>query len=693
MTDPEIESRRQRNKEAVLASTIPFVEPDTIKSNNGLFEAILTVGYADSLIGENRVFLRTYNGRLVGPTFRVKPGDVLDITLRNELPVEPLNHGGHNRLHGFNTTNLHTHGLHVSPKRRSDNVLVSVLPGEEFKYQIEIPENQPPGTFWYHAHRHGSVAAQVSSGMSGAIIVEGGLDHVPEIAVAKDRVFVFQQIPYVLEHGIGVIEERYAEKSFGPGTWDALGRHTTINGQLFPELTLDEGVIERWRLIHGGVREGMGLRLVGVDGNAKGKYIPLTQIAWDGLPLGKLLNTLDKSGYPIVELFPGYRADVLVQIPTGWDGTYLLEDAVITPAVTGFTQNPSFHPKYLAKVIVPATSNAADMKMPSPQALAAVRDKTSILQELKDNDVTGQQSATYSINEAGAGVEFVIDGHAYDEMLVRPLKLGAVDQWSLKSVNGVGPVDHPFHIHVNPFQVTEVKDPSGNSYPDMLGWRDTLLLRADWTYTVRMKYHEPFTGRFVQHCHILDHEDLGMMELVEIMAPEAYERYISIHGMASRNAGTASIPTGAVDWRLRTAEEQLHRLSSMNRPAVVILYQGGSCLHCIDQLQEFAKKAEAFKEAGVDLFAISPESSAVLKVAIDSYGEAGEYPITLLSDPGRRVFKLFGCDRPESTHGTFLLNDRRHVTWHNVSDGPFTNVDHILTEIARTKRSDKKKPE
>src|SRR5262249_14394055 len=150
--------------------------------------------------------------------------------LVNALPPNPPS-GGHanNTLHEYNTTNLHTHGLHVSPAGNSDNVLLDVMPGTTQDFEIRIPANHPAGTFWYHAHRHGSVAAQVASGMSGAIIIEGGMDAVPEIAAAggsHDRVMLLQQIPYVIPPGEteGVIEEGVGQ--FGPGTWNSSGRFT-----------------------------------------------------------------------------------------------------------------------------------------------------------------------------------------------------------------------------------------------------------------------------------------------------------------------------------------------------------------------------------------------------------------------------------------------------------------------------------
>src|SRR5690606_36635892 len=98
----------------------------------------------------------------------VRAGEVLSVRLKNQLPVEkPEDHSATlNTPNGFNRTNLHTHGLHVSPAANSDNVLLEVKPGEEFESEIAIPTDHSPGTFWDHAHVHGSTAIQVSSGMA-----------------------------------------------------------------------------------------------------------------------------------------------------------------------------------------------------------------------------------------------------------------------------------------------------------------------------------------------------------------------------------------------------------------------------------------------------------------------------------------------------------------------------------------------
>jgi FtsP/CotA-like multicopper oxidase with cupredoxin domain len=149
----------------------------------------LDVVYTDSRLfnpatgSYDRVHLRSYNGTdvsptapYVSPTIEIHPGETIRVNLDNKLPADPsCGAGDHtpDAPHCFNGTNLHTHGLWVNPAGNGDNVLLSINPGVSFDYEYKIPSEHPSGTFWYHTHRHGSTALQVSSGMAGALIVRG----------------------------------------------------------------------------------------------------------------------------------------------------------------------------------------------------------------------------------------------------------------------------------------------------------------------------------------------------------------------------------------------------------------------------------------------------------------------------------------------------------------------------------------
>ena len=164
---------------------------------------------------DDQVILRSYGGCKAGPVIEVRPGNTLRVNLNNTLAAQPdpsCNIAGPGC---FNTVNLHTHGLHVSPAGNSDNVLLNIAPQTKFPYEYNIPEDHPSGTFWYHAHRHGSTAAQVASGESGVLLIRGNRPYTPPTPVnphpiadidtilhdaagkpMKAQLFLLQQIPY-----------------------------------------------------------------------------------------------------------------------------------------------------------------------------------------------------------------------------------------------------------------------------------------------------------------------------------------------------------------------------------------------------------------------------------------------------------------------------------------------------------------
>ncbi len=335
-------------------------DPDVITATNGTVSMTLTVTYTvpygddnqkiGQKIGDCPVHLRSYNGQLVGPTLRARPGDSLRITLVNDLPPDNVDmQHVMNTIGDLNHTNLHTHGLHVSPAGNSDNVLLDIAPGQTFEYEIKVPLNQVPGTYWYHAHLHGSTATQVSSGMAGALIIMGDtspntVDSLPEVKGAAEKIFVFQQIAYdevgLIEPdsggGGGTFPSNSKIAYFGPCNWEPMKREHTINGQLFPTVKLQTGEVQRWRFIDAGIRESIGVELHGPYTGSGTPTITevlklplnhLNEIAVDGIPLYRV------DAWPQVDLEPGYRSDVLVQL-TEPGQYFLVDNGVIQTIVT-----------------------------------------------------------------------------------------------------------------------------------------------------------------------------------------------------------------------------------------------------------------------------------------------------------------------------------------------------------------------
>jgi L-ascorbate oxidase len=606
--------------------------PSPADAREVLFD--LNVVYTDSQLWnptENRpdkVRLRSYQGAgvdpnapYVAPLIELYPGQTVRMTLHNKLPDDPtcpVSGGSANIPHCFNGTNLHSHGLWINPNGNGDNVLISVNPGVSFQYEYNIPPDHPAGTFWYHSHRHGSTALQVSSGMAGPLIVRGtrppttsghgDLDTLLKPISGQafpERVMVFQQIQYACRDGDGKIERSadntYACRAdeiggvedydqFGPNTWPVSGRFTSINGAVLGRLqNAEAGKVERWRMIHGGVRdtialqfrrraaaapEPVGLRAAAaqeyVDANCTGGPVPYHLVAADGLTMAAATRTQ-------VAIFqPGYRWDALVVFPEPGDYCILNEVSTASASV-----NQNFRPTQLLGTVhvggTPVSGDLSDYLKAQLQAAAAANMPQDVraqvtaeladglkltsfvpYADIKDGDVTGTQTLTFNIDTTQIQeVFFEVDGQPYDPTRIdRTLVLGGVDEWTLKS----NFVSHPFHIHVNPFQVVKIiapdgktdvsapgaldnfaKDRNGNpvidpQYPGLKGvWKDTLFVKnvvpgpsGVYTVVVRTRYQR-YIGDFVLHCHILDHEDQGMMQNIRIALPDGHGGVISAH--------------------------------------------------------------------------------------------------------------------------------------------------------------------
>ena len=552
------------------------------------------------------VNLRSYQGDrvderapFVSPLLEVRPGNTVRVSLDNQLPADPscLQHEGDvNSPHCFNGTNLHAHGLWVNPEGNSDNVLISVNPGVQFEYEYNIPPDHPAGTFWYHTHRHGSTALQVSSGMAGALIVRG--DRVPTPSKSGDldtllkpisgqrfaeRVLVLQQIQYACRNADGSIKtdsdntyqcdegdvgevDRHEGILDGPGNWRASGRYTSINGVQLPLFSgARVGQIERWRVIHGGIRDTVNIQFRRlqpnsaepgalspeqqasyIDQHCTGPVVPQHVVAADGL-------TLDRARVQDETVFqPGYRWDMLMAFPQS--GLYCVIDTTV-PAPATVSQMT--HSRRLLGMVRVAGATSPDMantttwvrnelqRAATANMPANVRQKvrqelanglalTSFVDHrtIAENEVTGQQKLNFHIDVATG--RFMVDDAPFGspESRVRELVLGNVDEWTLTS----SLAGHPFHIHVNPFQVVRILDTNGKDvsaadavddvngqvdpqYQGLKGaWKDTLFVKQGYTVVVRTRYQR-YIGTFVLHCHILDHEDRGMMQLVRIGLP------------------------------------------------------------------------------------------------------------------------------------------------------------------------------
>jgi len=461
----------------VPAMDQPLVEPEVRRSVNGELKTSLTLRYAWRDVGGARLYLRSYEGTSPGPTLRMKPGEVLKLRLVNDLPpnrdVMPADTS---RPHHFNTTNFHFHGAHCSPSGIADNVMRSMPPGQAYNVEIALPSDHTRGTYWYHPHHHGSADIQIASGMMGAIVVEGDFADVPEIAVARERLLVLSQ---VVHDSRGMVED------FDTLWPETATRFLTVNGQRRPVIQMRPGEIQRWRILHGGYQDDIFLDLDKHD---------LHAIAYDGIQLATI------ESHKQMLMAPGQRADILVQ--AGSPGTYELQAAP-------YDQGHASPTGPLARVVV--SGDPMPMKLPA-------RLPKPPLETIKDSEITGRRSLTMSVDSpendmAGHWQEFgfKIDGKKFDARRIdQRVRLGAVEEWTV--VNTHHHDDHVFHIHTNPFEVIKVNNrPLATKL-----WRDTVIVPRDGGSVVFRSRFLDYTGIFMLHCHMMNHEELGMMQTVEV---------------------------------------------------------------------------------------------------------------------------------------------------------------------------------
>ncbi|HEU4499853.1 MAG TPA: multicopper oxidase family protein, partial [Sphingomicrobium sp.] len=474
---------------------------------------------------DDKVRLRSFIGSgakpgdFVAPTIKVAPGQRLAIDIDNRL--EPCTDKQRTEHLCFNDTNMHTHGLWVSPAGNSDNVLISIAPGERFRYEYDIPADHPAGTFWYHPHSHGAGFAQVGSGMAGALIVTG--NRLPTATSPGDidillkeergrpfpeRVILFQQIEYGCLDDKGKVEGKWTEdnepirpltcsagrigqiESFDTDWgWQRTGRYTGINGKVQPRLgDARSGAFERWRLINAGTGEGMRMRLYRLHPSAPplrtikaqeqiawrqryciGDPVPMWQIAMDGLTRSEI-RKVDEA-----VLFAGERLDVLVRLPQ--PGTYCMVND--TSRVDTEKKNPS-------RMVALVGAKGADASGSNPETLLQAMLIRSAEFALKGNEkadvrarVVGElrdglklSSFTWhkpipkdEVSGYREAILNIVEGPDHTAFRVngRTYEHNRIDAvlplGKAEEWRAISLVDnHPLHIHVNPFEIVSIED-------------------------------------------------------------------------------------------------------------------------------------------------------------------------------------------------------------------------------------------
>ena len=498
----------------VRAQGDPLTEPRTVASANGF----LNVTYMDNVLnvvvvpGRPATAARVWNGSFVAPTLRLWPGDTLNLKLVNLIGVP---------------TNIHFHGLHVSPLGHSDNIFVETLAGfaQAYTYTINIPSDHPPGLYWYHSHAMADSEWQVWNGMSGVLVIEGLLDSFPQLA---DSLLVTERIMCLRDVQLdsnGLI--------FAAGQTDS-GSPTNrlVNGQIAPVLGLHAGSIQFWRIANIGPDifynltlglaqyYGVSAHVIAIDGNMQTQLTPFPE-GFVLLPASRVEILVVAS--PDAQVGQTFNLTSLA-MTTGPAGDSYPETAMVTVDIMPpyYFDDPPALPAASQFPAVPDLRNAA-----------IARTRTFVFSE---NYYTGY---------------FYIDGQEFsmDSPTNVTATVGDVEEWVIFNTAFEF---HVFHIHQGPFQVV--------SAPSFTGYQDNLLLPmatlasgyepllAGSGYGNPDFYNNdaniiasksvirvPFTnnnqiGKFVFHCHIMAHEDLGMMSSIQVVPKCPAGPYVDIDG-------------------------------------------------------------------------------------------------------------------------------------------------------------------
>jgi suppressor of ftsI len=445
----------------------------------------------------------------VAPTIRVSPGDTIVVDVANDLPASA----------GMaSDMNLHFHGLTVSPDPPSDDVITTLaMPGGSLHYVVKLPITAEPGLYWYHPHVHGVVDFQVGqSGMSGAIVVNGLETHIAGLAKMKERLMIVRDVePSVADalaerHNNGdpkpasmqAMRPNDLDSNSNPCGPDSAGLSSSVNGVVNPAIRIARGESQFFRVVNATGHKNLDLAVPGST---------LEIVAIDGVALDAYPGTPATLTVPDFVLPPAARVEFVVtgtgvktafqtncynSGPTG-DPDPQTVLATLSPlgAASNATRGAIARPNL--RVTAPLPANPLSSTLPAP-----VANRTVVLSE--DSNAMYINGQTFALSNPP----------------MFTVHTGTVETWQI--VNITEEV-HDFHMHQTHFLVQSI---NGNviAHPH---WADSVVVphriptkNGAWTpghLQLLVDFRDPIIkGLFVFHCHILDHEDSGMM--AEILA-------------------------------------------------------------------------------------------------------------------------------------------------------------------------------
>ena len=481
---------------ASVAPDGELLDPPIIRSNGGLATSI-TVGTDPVTVAGRTVYEAcTYNNLFPAPTLWVNAGDQVTIDFTNRITATQSQlKPGYGRTHLDAQTDLHYHGSHIPPSGTADNMLVMVDRNGRFRYNFTVPPTHPAGLFFYHPHIHGLVTNQMGRGAAGMLYVANAYTNSVDASYRR-RILVLQQV--------------YFQADLKTLTFDDGNRSdptlalTVINGELMPLLRMRPGERQVWDMSNSSTSAFYRLRFP--DG------FKVRVLGYDGLSRARYATNVGST----VDIAPGKRVELEVRAPNGTGTSTLSLDAYFQGVDT-----------WPAKPLATIAVGGAPARDGGPVPL-----DTSISQALPDlSGVTPDKRRTIIFDQNDAVPEgtfgrfrMYLEGstpHSWDPLSPEwtDSVLGQTEEWTIKNFTVQ---EHPFHVHINPFQVMSVQGSyNGGAPPTVVttGFHDTVLVPPNGQVVVRTRFKDfpsdftttPIPTPILMHCHILDHEDMGMM--------------------------------------------------------------------------------------------------------------------------------------------------------------------------------------
>jgi FtsP/CotA-like multicopper oxidase with cupredoxin domain len=474
---------------------LPFVNPSILtneSSASGIFEATLNVARTQQTIGGKTAGLITYNASYPGPTIKVKPGDILRVHFKNNLPFTTArNYLGFEENH----TNLHTHGMHVSPLPPADAAHLDIPAGGTYDYEYDLGHAYPGTLTFYHPHCHGLVAQQYWAGLIGTIITE---DTVQALKAFKTNILVLKDFEFDA-NGMPTLHSSSMDYMMGKE-----GSMITVNGQVNPVVTMAPGEIQRWRILNASnarfyklSMQGMQMFIIGTDGGLLDKPYGVTSLL----------------------LSPGERADFLIKA-TPASGSYkflslpysrggMMGGGMGGGGMGGGGCGMGTASAQITLLTVKISGTSMNQAVPAAIDRAAKRFAL-------DTSMIPHRSLVLSMSMSRG----YINGQDFD---VSPFTimsdLNTYEIWDVVNQSGM---DHPFHQHTDAAQLMSVSG-GDTSYPSLYtkipAKKDVVIVPKMGSIRLLVPIMD-WEGMAMFHCHILEHEDIGMMGMWHRMSDQ-----------------------------------------------------------------------------------------------------------------------------------------------------------------------------